>query len=61
MPTVAPGAFELRIRDRAGSYRAFYVIQSKIGVLVFHAFQKKTPKTPKHEIDLARKRLRDML
>lgn len=61
MPTVAAGAYELRVRDRSGSYRAFYLIKTSTGVLVFHAFEKRTQKTPKHEIDIARKRLREML
>ena len=61
MPTVAPGAFELRVRDRGGSYRAFYLIKSERGILVFHAFEKRTQKTPRHEIERARKRLREML
>ncbi len=32
-----------------------------ISVLIFHAFAKKTQKTPPHEIALAQKRLKEML
>lgn len=60
MPEVARGAHELRVRDSSGIYRAFYVLQSSRGVLVFHAFQKKTQKTPAREIRLGRKRLAEM-
>jgi len=31
------------------------------GVLVFHAFAKKTQRTPPQEIELARKRLKELL
>jgi phage-related protein len=62
MPDVAPGASELRIRDRSGIYRAFYLRRSSTGaVIVFHAFQKKTQKTPRREMELGKKRLREVL
>jgi phage-related protein len=60
MAAVAAGVCELRVRDSAGIYRAFYLIRSAQGVLVFHAFQKKTQKTPRAEIELAAKRLKEM-
>jgi phage-related protein len=61
MSSVAVGAEELRIKDRAGVYRAFYFAKVAGAILIFHAFVKKSSKTPPHEIDLARKRLREML
>jgi phage-related protein len=61
MPSIARGAAELRIRDRTGAYRAFYYTRSPRGVLVFHAFVKKTQATPKRELDLGTKRLRELL
>jgi phage-related protein len=61
MPSVAPGAAEVRIRDRAGIYRAFYYARSARGILVFHAFVKKSQAAPKHDLDLAKKRLKEML
>lgn len=61
MPTIALGVEELRIRDRAGVYRTFYFTKSPRGILIFHAFVKKTQKTPRQEIDLGRKRLKEML
>lgn len=61
MREVAAGAQELRVRDQAGIYRALYLVQSQRGVIVFHAFEKRTRKTPAHEIELGRKRLREML
>ena len=61
MPAVAHGVEELRVKDRSGAYRAFYFAKLADAVLIFHAFEKKTAKTPPHEIELARKRLREML
>jgi phage-related protein len=58
---VARGAFELRVRDRDGIYRAFYALKFGDAVWVFHAFEKKTAKTPGHEIEIGAKRLREML
>jgi phage-related protein len=61
MPSIAPGAAELRIRDRSGIYRAFYYSRSPRGILVFHAFLKKTQTTPARESDLGKKRLKELL
>lgn len=55
--TVASGVFEIRVKEASGIFRAFYVAKSKHGILVFHAFKKKSKKTPKQEIETARKRL----
>src|SRR2546425_800052 len=61
MPSVALGVEELRIRDHAGIYRTFYFTKPARGILVFHAFVKKTQRTPLQEIELGRKRLKEML
>jgi phage-related protein len=61
MPSVAAGVSELRVRSEDGAYRAFYFTLSPKGVLVFHAFVKKTQRTPAPEIELARKRLKELL
>lgn len=61
MPSVASGVEELRVRDRTGIYRAFYYTRSPRGILVIHAFVKKTQATPKQELALGKKRLRELL
>jgi phage-related protein len=60
-PKIGPGVREIRIRERSGAFRVIY--QATIGdeVLVIHAFQKKTQKTPRHDIETARERLREFL
>ena len=61
MPIVAPGVHELRVRDAAGIYRVFYLLKSRRGVVVFHAFEKNTQKTPAHDIELGRQRLQEIV
>lgn len=61
MPGVAVGVEELRIRDPAGVYRTLYYKKSRRGILILHALMKKTPQTPKRELDLAKRRLKEML
>jgi phage-related protein len=61
MPTVAAGVSELRVKGRDGIFRVFYCTAASRGVLVFHAFAKKTHRTPPLEIELARKRLKELL
>jgi phage-related protein len=61
MPNVAPGVWELRVRGEEGIFRAFYYTRSSDGILVFHAFIKKTQSTPPEEIRLGAKRLKELL
>jgi len=61
MSSVGPGASELRIRDDSGSYRAFYVVKTEAGVVVFHAFVKKSQKTPARELETGKKRFKEMM
>lgn len=61
MKSVAVGVSEIRVRGPDGSYRVFYLVKSAHGVLVFHAFKKKTEQTPVAEIQLGRRRLKELL
>jgi phage-related protein len=61
MPQVCVGAYELRFRDQSGIQRIFYYLKSEKGILIFHAFIKKTQKTPSHEIEIGRRRLEEMI
>ena len=61
MPGLYSGAYELRFRDASGIQRVFYYLKSQGAILVFHAFVKKTQKTPLSEMTLGRKRLMEML
>lgn len=46
---------------RAGAFRVVYVAKFPEAVYVLHAFQKKTQRTSKNDIDLARARYGDLL
>jgi phage-related protein len=59
MPGVGAGAYELRIHVQ-GEWRVVYVAKFKNAVYVLHAFQKKTQKTRKEDIDLAARRYRQI-
>ena len=61
MPTLRIGVEELRLRGESGHYRVFYYRKAVAGILVPRAFQKKTSATPRAEIELTRRRLREML
>ena len=61
MPGVAKGAYELRVKDRNRAVRVFYFIKHGDSILVFHAFEKTSQKTPLHEIELGKKRLKELL
>ncbi len=56
------GVLELVERHDGDTYRVVYTVRFKEAVYVLHAFQKKSKrgiKTPKHDIDLVRERLKD--
>jgi len=57
MPTVGRGVREIRIHYR-GQYRVIYVSKIDEAVYVLHAFQKKTQKTRKQDIEIARRRIK---
>ena len=57
MPSVGASVREIRIHtDR--EHRVIYVAKFEEGIYVLHAFEKKSRKTKRGEIDLARQRLR---
>jgi phage-related protein len=58
--SVGPGVREVRIRDRSGAFRVIYLATLPDRVVVLHAFQKKTQRTPSTDIALAARRLREL-
>lgn len=56
MPDVGKGVREIRIRDQAGAFRVFYVVESGDAVYVLHAFQKKTQRTSQQDLDKGKAR-----
>lgn len=47
------GLYELRLKDKSGIARVFYVTVKPKRMIVLSAFVKKTQKTPKREIEKA--------
>ena len=60
MPTIGVGVREIRIRDSVGAYRVIYIASFPDAVHVLHAFQKKSQKTPRRELETAELRLRQL-
>jgi len=60
MASVGPGVYEIRIHTRI-EHRVFYLAKFREGIYVLHAFQKKTKKTLAAELDLARRRLKQVI
>jgi phage-related protein len=61
MPAIWSGCHELRIGDKQGIYRIFYVIVLKGTIFIPHCFHKKTQKTPQAEINLTQRRIKEYL
>lgn len=59
MQMIGPGVKEIRIHA-LGESRVIYVAKLRDVVYVLHAFRKKTPKTSRHDVDLARRRYRQI-
>ena len=60
MPTIGLGVNEIRVRA-GGAYRVLYVAKFQEAIYVVHAFEKKTQKTAAVDLDLARKRFRQLV
>jgi phage-related protein len=52
---------ELRITDRSGEIRILYFGISQRRIILLHAFNKRTRKTPGKEIEIAEKRMSDCI
>jgi phage-related protein len=60
MSSVGAGAYEIRVRDESGAYRVIYVARFETAVYVLHAFQKKSQRTAKMDIELAKARYKSI-
>jgi phage-related protein len=54
------GLFELRPRGREGIARVFYCTKVGRKIIILHSFIKKTNETPRRELDIARRRQREV-
>ena len=63
MKGLGSGVLEIALKYRADAYRVVYALQIGEAIWVVHAFQKKSKtgiKTPKQDIDLIKKRIKDL-
>ena len=54
------GLFELRLKAPEGIARVFYCTIVSRRIVMLHQFVKKSNKTPRRELDIARKRMREI-
>lgn len=61
MASIGTGVREIRIREATGAFRVIYVAKFEDAIFVLHCFQKKTQKTSRSDVELATKRLKDLV
>ena len=60
MPSIGKGVHELRLKDRSGAYRVIYAFVTPGAVHVLHAFKKTSQASPQRQLELARRRLKEL-
>ena len=60
MPDIGRGVHELRLKARSGAYRVVYALIQRGTVHVLHAFKKTSQETTARNLELARKRLKEV-
>ncbi len=60
MRTIGAGVREIRVRDRAGAFRVICLASLAEAVYVLHAFEKRSQRTARRDIEPAAARLRDV-
>src|SRR6478672_3728213 len=61
MSSIGRGVREIRIRDEAGAFRVIYVASFAEAIFVLHCFQKKSQKTRREDLALARHRYKELV
>jgi phage-related protein len=59
--TIGKGVNEIRTQVSGDIYRTIYITKLEDTIYVLHAFQKKSQKMPKKDIELAKKRLKELM
>ena len=60
MASMGQGLFEIRARGKEGIGRSLFCTLKGKEIIILNSFIKKTQKTPKKEIDIARKRMKEI-
>jgi phage-related protein len=53
--------WEIKFKAKGGGYRVIYVVVQQEVMVWLHVFKKDSPKTPPEELDLAERRLKEVL
>jgi phage-related protein len=61
MPSIGPGCREIWVRVEGEAYRVVYVASIGDAVYVLHALQKKTQRTSRGDLDLAKQRYKQLI
>ena len=61
MRTVGKSVYEIRVEDPSGEFRVIYVAKFENFVYVLHCFHKKTQKTAKKDLELAKSRYAELM
>lgn len=56
MKSVGKGVFELKEADASGWYRVIYTLRMSNKIYILHCFKKKSRKTAREDLDIAKKR-----
>lgn len=62
-PHTAPmgkGLFEIRAKGKEGIGRSLFCTRKGKEIIILHSFVKKTQRTPKKELDIARNRMKEL-
>jgi phage-related protein len=57
--SMGAGLFELRLKAREGIARVFYCTLPGRRIVMLHSYVKKTARTPRMELEIARRRLKE--
>ena len=58
--SIGGGLFEIRSKGKEGIGRSLYCMVKGKEIIVLHSFIKKSQKTPKKELNLAKKRIKEV-
>lgn len=53
--------WEIKFKAQDGSYRILYVLVKTNEMVILHTFRKTSQKTPLHELEIAEKRMKEVL
>ena len=60
MSGIGGGVYEIRVHE-AGEHRVFYIAKFPEAVYVLHAFEKRTRKTTRRDIEIGRRRFAEVV